>query len=186
MARYWFGQTLTDWTMVLGSSSVESGVTYAPVQVAGPVAVTMWSAETGGVQYTDLLDASGAPITSVTSADGTGTLPPGTIPQFQGPDDVTAMWADAGAGVRYRMLSSDLGAVVAAQQTELDNLANIVTNVESLTENIVLAVVYDEVASAWPERPATAGDRPVYWHGPNASPPPAGYMRTNDQFFGWT
>lgn len=186
MARYWFGQTLTDWTMVLGASSVENGVTYAPVQAAGPMTVTMWSAETGGVQYTDLLDASGSPITEVTTADGSGTLPTGTIPQFQGPDGVAQLWADAGANVRYRMLSSDLGAVVAAQQTQLDNLENMVTNLDALTSNIVLAVVYDEVSSTWPTRPSVAGNRPVYWHGPNATPPPDGHMQTNDQFFGWT
>lgn len=185
MARHWFGQSLTDWTMVLGDETQVDDVRFRPAITTGPVAVTFWDSATGGTQYTDLLDASGAPITQVTTADGTGVLPLGTIPRFQGPDGVTSMWADAGGGARYLMVATSLATTVDDQEARLSDLENIIANVWALTQSVVLSVVYDEGSATWPPRPALAGSRPVYWHGPDGNPPPAGYMQTNDQFFGW-
>jgi len=113
MARHLFGGTPTDWTMNLGTPSTTSGFTTAPALAAGPRDLTMWSAATSGVQYTDLLDASGAAVTTITSADGSGTLPVGSIPEFSGPDGVTQMWADAGGGVRYKLVATDSGDIAA-------------------------------------------------------------------------
>ena len=183
--RFWFGQSPTDWTMVLGAETESNGVKLRPAIAAGPVTVTFWDSATGGTQYTDLLDASGEPITHVTTADGTGTLPVGTIPRFQGPNGVTEMWADAAGGARYLMVATSLGAMVDDQESRLGDLENIVANLQALTQSVVLSVVYDEGSATWPPRPALAGSRPVYWHGPDGTPPPAGYMQTNDQFFGW-
>lgn len=69
--------------------------------VAPGAVVTLWSAADGGVQYTDLLDAGGNPVTEV-SADGQGMLP-----SFQGPDGVTLMWASAGGTSRVWLKARD-------------------------------------------------------------------------------
>lgn len=93
MSRHTFGQSPTDWTFTVGAANAAT--------LAGGVTLTLWSAPTGGTQYTDLLSAVGGAIAAVVSADGTTGLPVGTIPLFSGPDGVTEMWADAGAGYRF-------------------------------------------------------------------------------------
>lgn len=62
--------------------------------------LTFWSAASGGTQYTDLV-LNGSPVTSIT-VDSTGF-----IPTFQGPDGVTAMYADEGdvGGTRVKMVT---------------------------------------------------------------------------------
>src|SRR5690606_25213237 len=159
LMRHWFGQSPTDWTMVLGAETESNGVKLRPAIAAGPIEVTFWDAATGGTQYTDLLDASGEPITHVTTADGTGTLQVGTIPRFRGPDDVTEMWADAGGGARYLMVATSLGAYVADLRTRVSDLE---ATVELLTSSLGV-LVYD---GGWPERPVD--DRPYAWIGPSA------------------
>ena len=114
MARHTFGGTPTDWTMNLGATTTSSGVTTAPVLAAGPITLTMWPSKVGGVQYEDLLDESGTPVSAIVTADGAGTLPVGSIPEFSGPDGVTIMWADAGGGVRYKLVATDLASTVDA------------------------------------------------------------------------
>lgn len=99
MTRHQFGQSPSDWTFTIGTGST--------AVLAGSVAITMWDLPSAGTQITDLLNSSGAPITSVTSASGTGGLPIGTIPQFYGPDGVTEMWADAGGGYRSQITAHD-------------------------------------------------------------------------------
>ncbi|UAX56817.1 SGNH/GDSL hydrolase family protein [Streptomyces sp. A144] len=81
MARHQFGAGLADFVV-----RPQDGLW----AVTPGAVVTFWSASDGGIQYTDLLDLAGSPITQVT-ADANGR-----IPQFQGPDSVTGMWADAG------------------------------------------------------------------------------------------
>lgn len=88
MARYQYGRGMADYVVV-------------PVDglwgvVPGAV-VEFWSQEIDGVQYTDLQDATGAPITQVV-ADAQGF-----IPTFFGPDGVTGMWASAGGNARAWM-----------------------------------------------------------------------------------
>lgn len=161
MARHWFGQSLTDWTMVLGDETQVDDVRFRPAITTGPVAVTFWDSATGGNPHTDLLDASGAPITQVTTADGTGVLPLGTIPRFRGPDEVTEMWADAGGGARYLMQATSLGTYVADLRTRV---AGLEAAVEVLTGSLGV-LVYN---AGWPERPAD--DRPYMWIGPSAPP----------------
>ena len=157
--RCWFGQSPTDWTMVLGDETESNGVKLRPAIAAGPIEVTFWDAATGGTRYTDLLDASGEPITHVTTADGTGALQVGTIPRFRGPDEVTEMWADAGGGARYLMVATSLGAYVADLRTRVSDLE---ATVELLTSSLGV-LVYD---GGWPERPVD--DRPYAWIGPSA------------------
>lgn len=62
--------------------------------VAPLATVTFWDEADAGTQYTDLLDAGGVPVTEVTADEY------GQIPEFQGPDSVTGMWADAGGTSR--------------------------------------------------------------------------------------
>lgn len=61
--------------------------------------LTVWSAQTGGTQYTDLL-VNGAASNSV-PVDSTGQ-----VPEFQGPDGVTVVWVSAG-GARVKMLPAE-------------------------------------------------------------------------------
>lgn len=159
--RFWFGQSPTDWTMVLGDETESNGVKLRPAIAAGPIEVTFWDAATGGTRYTDLLDASGEPITHVTTADGTGALQVGTIPRFRGPDDVTEMWADAGGGARYLMVATSLGAYVADLRARVSDLE---ATIELLTSSLGV-LVHD---GGWPDRPVD--DRPYAWIGPSAPP----------------
>lgn len=77
-----------------------------------PATLTMWSAATGGTQYTDLLLASN-PVTSIPVG------PDGQIPVFQGPDGVTSVWADAGS-TRVQMLAlTDIATQVAAHAADV-------------------------------------------------------------------
>ncbi|MFR0351779.1 hypothetical protein [Streptomyces sediminimaris] len=85
MARSTFGATLADY-VVQPSDGLWA--------VAPTATVTFWDAAEAGTQYTDLLDASSTPITTVTADEY------GFIPEFQGPDSVTGMWADAGGSSR--------------------------------------------------------------------------------------
>ncbi len=62
--------------------------------VAAGTVVTFWSAADGGTQYTDLLDSAGTPITEITANEA------GLLPEFQGPNDVSGMWAAAGDAPR--------------------------------------------------------------------------------------
>ncbi|MGW5126674.1 hypothetical protein ACWEQ7_21990 [Streptomyces sp. NPDC004069] len=65
--------------------------------VGAAAEVTFWDAATDGTQYTDLLDGSDTPITSVIADEY------GSLPRFRGPDGVTGMWADAGGSRRAWM-----------------------------------------------------------------------------------
>lgn len=88
MARFEFGAGVADFVV----TPIDGQWT-----VGAETAVTFWDGMTEGVQYTDLLDATSAAITSVTS-DANGALP-----RFFGPDGVTGMWADAGGPTRAWM-----------------------------------------------------------------------------------
>jgi hypothetical protein len=99
--RHWFGQSPSDWTFALGTANA--------VVLSGGKNLTFWSQPSGGVQYLDLLDATGAEVSSIASATGDGELPVGTIPRFLGPEGITAMWVDGGAGARFIMLAVDIG-----------------------------------------------------------------------------
>lgn len=85
MARSTFGASLADF-VVQPSDGLWA--------VAPGAAVTFYSDAEAGTQYTDLLDASSSPVTEVTADEF------GMIPEFQGPDSVTGMWADAGGSSR--------------------------------------------------------------------------------------
>lgn len=111
--RWWFGGSLSDWTFApVSLAGVDDADDLA--QLVGGVEVTFWNAEVGGTRYTDLLDVDGVPITSVFSSDGGDGREVGTIPPFQGPEDVTRMWAQAGDGPRALIMATDVGDMAAA------------------------------------------------------------------------
>lgn len=109
MTRHIFGQGPSDWTFTVGAANAAT--------LAGGVVITLWDDPTSGTQQTNLLDATGAPIATVTSSTGVGGLPLGSIPRFFGPDGVTSLWADAGGGSRSLMIALDLGTDVKGLQT---------------------------------------------------------------------
>lgn len=85
MARLNFGGTSDDYVFMpvtIGTNRLQA--------LAGNIAVTFWTAQTSGTQITDLI-FNGSPATSITTVAG-------QLPEFQGPDGVNQMWADAGAG----------------------------------------------------------------------------------------
>ncbi|ATO14696.1 hypothetical protein CO540_13360 [Micromonospora sp. WMMA2032] len=110
MARYWFGGGIADWTFTT-QDAVDGFDDIA--QIVSGVQVTVYNAETGGTQVTDLLDADGIAATTITSSDGSDGRAAGTIPPFQGPDGVTELWASAGGGPRA-LLQARLGGPLAA------------------------------------------------------------------------
>ncbi|MFD4264023.1 glycosyl hydrolase family 28-related protein [Streptomyces sp. NPDC058534] len=95
MARYEYGAGVADY-VVRPTDGLWS--------VAPGAVLTFWSAADGGTQYTDLLNATGGPVTEVV-ADGQGF-----VPRFQGPDGVVGMWTDAGGVSRAWMEAHALGA----------------------------------------------------------------------------
>lgn len=161
MARRLFGGDLTGWTMALGDTvTASSGASGPQVLAQTSVSVTMWSAQSGGVQYTDLLDQTGVAQTFVTTDAATGQ-----IPAFQGPDadpEVTYMWADAGAG-RQLLVATDLGDVVAANTGAIATLQAAQAGTAAPT-----FVYYNTASSSYPDRPSTGA--PVWWIGPVAPP----------------
>jgi len=90
MARRTFGGTAADF-LTDSRGNVESGGVG-----------TVWTARTGGTQITDLLDANGAPVTTVSAL----ASPEGMV-LFSGPDDGTSVvWVDFGGG-RVKMVAHD-------------------------------------------------------------------------------
>lgn len=102
--RYRFG-TSADYIVSLGTdnaATLEPGVT-----------VTCWNMPSGGTQHTDLTDTDGTtPLTSLV------TTATGAVPEFYGPDGVTALYLDAGSG-RRRTLSADVGEGINGVVTDL-------------------------------------------------------------------
>ncbi len=98
MTRYTFGGFGGD--QVIQSPSANAGV----FKAAGSLTSTgtFWSAQTGGTQYTDLVDPNNAftPITGVSTDSNGRPL------AFQGPNGVQEGWLDFGAG-RFKILATD-------------------------------------------------------------------------------
>jgi len=108
MARSVFGGGASDFTF----GTVEA-TGHALMKTLPTYTVTFWSAKTGGTQYTDLLlgaDGSGGAASSVVT-DSRGLLP-----EFQGPDTVLVMWADAGT-TRTKVTPADAFVAMVAAPT---------------------------------------------------------------------
>ncbi|MET0698587.1 MAG: hypothetical protein ABWY93_02885 [Mycobacterium sp.] len=107
--RHTFGGDIASYTIDLGTTetTTRNGLTGLQAIVVGGQLITFWNAETGGEQYTDLLmattggpdDTGGDAVTSVYSSPGADGDPPvGSIPMLLGPENITVMWAQVGAG----------------------------------------------------------------------------------------
>ena len=116
MARYTFGGGSEDFIYV----PVNAGGAQFVALKSGAT-VTCWNAPSGGTQYTDLL-LNGVGVTSIPASGS-------QIPAFQGPDGVTVMWLDAGAG----------RAEFYAYNLPVTNLASWQPNLPYVTGQILLA-----------------------------------------------
>jgi hypothetical protein len=107
MARGQAGGGISDYVLFDGSATVIGASTQArEVVLVGGATVQFFSARTGGVQYTDLLDESGVSVTEIQSSIGAdATYGYGQIPMFSFPDGVAGAWASANNGPRSWMQS---------------------------------------------------------------------------------
>ncbi|MET8765461.1 glycosyl hydrolase family 28-related protein [Streptomyces sp. NPDC004658] len=105
MARYEFGGGIADYVV-------------RPADGLWGVAVgqdvTFWDASDAGTQYTDLLDATGTPTTSVRTNEY------GALPRILGPDGVTGMWADAAGPSRVWVQARNVTAGGGPSEKSLD------------------------------------------------------------------
>ncbi|WP_157407438.1 hypothetical protein [Actinomadura atramentaria] len=152
MTRYRFGGGIADYVVSRGDSG--------ELTLAGNVPVTFWSAESGGAQYTDLLDRTGTPIPDgVVSSSATGAIPAfGT-----GPDGVRAMWASAsptGDGQRCLITTTDLGETAGDLEDRIAVLESRLTGVGRLTAGPV-EPEGSAVGDVWFDTSAPTGGNPV-------------------------
>lgn len=90
---------------------VGSGEAGGPL-IIGTGTLTVWTAETGGTQVTDLLDASEIAVTAV-ATDDFGNF------RFFAPDDLGELWLDNGTTTRYVTQPADLGSRVLTVETSV-------------------------------------------------------------------
>lgn len=147
MTRFTFGGGAADFTFAEHMVGGQDYVTLAPATI------TFWSAQTGGTNYTDLV-LNGVSVSSITASSSGG------IPSFQGPDGITSMWADGGAG-RVRMYAYDAYADTtdAAVATAVEDPGSATTAALSATYGSVTV----HGATAGTVRPTTS--LPVLWIG---------------------
>lgn len=107
MSRSTFAGTAGDFLATISNGGLVRAI---------PGSLTIWSAKTGGTQYTDLL-LGGAPVTSIPVGRD------GQVPQFQGPDGVNEVWADAGGGSRVRLVPDIVG-VLTGEDAAVSTLVN--------------------------------------------------------------
>lgn len=205
MARHLFG-SVADYVVAPGDSVTVGGVTGSQTLLVPSAVVTFWTDPTAGSQYTDLLDLSDTPITSVVTDSS------GAIPQFKGPDSVTVMYADAG-GDRRAVVAVDLGADITTNTTAVASLQGSVaalapvatsgsyTDLSGLPTLAAVASsgsytdltgtpppgmqVVEKVGGSWPLRSTTAPDtsRTARWIGPAPAPPAgSGYALDRDMW----
>ncbi len=165
MARRRFG---ADLTAVVWRTLSLSGVDGVLQLAAGQSGITVWTLQSGGTQVTDLLNAAGTAVTTLT-ADANGEL------DFSGPattPETVALWLEAVPGSRQLITASDLGpqvqslasslAATAAQASTLDTRT---TTLETRSTLQPLWIVYG--TGTPPLRTTVTSDttRPVQWYG---------------------
>lgn len=158
MARYFFGVKLADWTFDRGAEVTVGELTGNNAVVIGGVEVTFWNAEVGGTQYIDLIDAAGTATTSVRSSDGSDGRSPGTIPLFEGPDEIAAMWASAGGGPRQLVEGHTAQALLAVIQQAAQTAADLEAHRAASNPHAMASSNLTDFSDATPED----GQLPVY------------------------
>lgn len=135
MARHAFLGDMASWVLGTGEPATsQDGLTGGVALFIEAQEVTFWDGPApGGTQYTDLVDASGVPVTSVTSDAADGSLP-----QISGPDGIRIMWADAanGAGPRRVVTATDLGDDLGAAEAEAAGNTAAITVLQSAAVNV--------------------------------------------------
>lgn len=158
MARHTFGRTLTDWGFTVGDGNT--------AVLAPGASLTFWTQQSGGVQYTDLLTEAGSAVSTITTADGSGDLAPGTIPLFSGPDGVTSMWVDGGSEDwtgRLLIVANDLGSL----EARVAELEATVAAQQVLLTHALYGVKYDPGVGGYPDIPdELAGQTYLIFIGP--------------------
>lgn len=162
--RHSFGADLSAWATDLGDAATSQSGQAGNLALFIPGAViTFWDSVSGGSMYEDLLDNLGTATTSITTDSN------GEFPQFSGPDDVLAMWADGsgdGSGPRRLIQATDIGDTAASNKAAIDDLTNAVTSLQDLVASSPGIVEYNADDASWPERPT---DSRIYiWVGPTA------------------
>lgn len=83
---------------------------------------SVWTAQTGGAQITDVVCANGGTGGAIKAAVGSASIPKGMV-QFLGPpDDTPVVWADFGGG-RVKVVASD--GYLTAQSANASYIANV-------------------------------------------------------------
>lgn len=111
--RHPFGGGIADWAFITAGNGA--------VTATAGVAITAWSAQQGGTQYTGLsLDQAGlTPVTGVITSDGTDGYGLGEIPVFYGPEDVFVLYLSGDGGPRVAVGSIDTAALAGSTTLQL-------------------------------------------------------------------
>ena len=139
MTRHAFGGGSADWAITAGPDNV---ATLNPAAT-----LTFWDAQTGGTQQDIALDSGGVTIvSSINSADGSGSLMVGQVPVFWGPDDVWKLWMKVNAETTRSLIqSSELSDLLNAQTGDADSLrSNIQAFQDSLGANSGIATLDED------------------------------------------
>lgn len=156
MARSTFGGTLADTVAVIsgGFFAVASG------------SITFWSAKTGGTKYTDLV-YNGQAASSIPATNS-------QIPQFQGPDGVTQMWADGGGGARLLIVAPGTSS---GGPSEIDDVSGLPEALTALGET---AAAGGEVAEDVTNEQMPFKDNAGDWVGKDVTPVGLDLLAAND------
>jgi hypothetical protein len=107
--RHWFGgnvAAVNEVDAVDGTDDV--------AQLAGGLTVLFYNEQTGGTQYTDLLDLNGDPVTGSTTSDGTDGWGLGVILPVQLDDGIGEAYASVDGGPRFVVTATDTGGLLEA------------------------------------------------------------------------
>lgn len=105
--RHWFGGNVAAVNEVDGVDGEDD-----IAQLAGGLAVLFYNAQTGGTQYTDLLDLSGDPVTGSTTSDGTDGWGIGMVLPVQLDDGIGEAYASVDGGPRFVVTATDTGGLL--------------------------------------------------------------------------
>jgi hypothetical protein len=162
MARLSAGGGPADYTILTGDTitiSTPSGdVDGKTAVVVGGIEVTWWNSETGGTQYTDLLNSSGAAVSSILSSDTTDGRGLGQIARVQYPEGVRGAWASANGGPRVWMPADTSDVAVAAQAQAAENAAGLAAHVSAPNPHLMASSDLTD----WAEDSPAAGQVPVW------------------------
>lgn len=117
MSRYRFGGDAAAWIVDLVTDpSLYSGADIVAIP-GSDVDVPLFADQSGATPATDLLDATGTPITGITVPAGSAYLP-----FFFGPNDIATLFFQDSNNAFHALLPSDLGDRLASAQNTIADL----------------------------------------------------------------